>query len=244
MREAEKLREFCSKWSDDHILSNLAKLSTYIEKGDVEGAISIVNDVALSACSVMKIYKGPCPQLMDDSQAISAQVWFDDDFATMKSLVRYHLRNYRKSCSNDDRLVYVGVRNIYNNLIKCKKVAYYQEISNKLVKASLTNKRDFWSYFKSAKTRDNPIDPRTWVDHYNSLLNKDYAYDDEPLNWNQFVHRKVDSDSVLNDEISTDEVYAAIASMRNKKAVGEDGIPNEFYKYSPPILAQKINGAI
>lgn len=43
----------------------------------------------------------------------------------------------------------------------------------------------------------------------------------------------------MNREIGKDEVWRALASMKNGKAAGEDGVPVEFLKYLPRIWIQE-----
>ena len=52
---------------------------------------------------------------------------------------------------------------------------------------------------------------------------------------NYFEHF-VGSPQPLNNPITSFEVEQAAKNLRNGKAVGPDGIPNEFLKHSPPIL--------
>jgi hypothetical protein len=44
----------------------------------------------------------------------------------------------------------------------------------------------------------------------------------------------------FDGRVSTEEVVRAVATLRNQRAVGPDGIPGELVKYGGPVLAQQL----
>ena len=100
-----------------------------------------------------------------------------------------------------------------------------------MVKASSKNNNDFWKFLKLGKNDNiNPIHSDNWVRYFTSLFNNDFTDDgDNPqINWSSYIVTKRDTEN-LNDKIDISEVLIAIKVLKDKKATGIDGIPNEFF---------------
>lgn len=109
-----------------------------------------------------------------------------------------------------------------------------QEIS---ALSNVKNSKDFWKVLRrySPITYSRcPIDVRTWERFYES----NYTVHHEEAEWIRLNITQM----VLDKEISYEEVKSCLKALKNSKAPGPNGLPNEFYKHLPTtgIAALKI----
>ena len=101
---------------------------------------------------------------------------------------------------------------------------------------------DFWNtvntLLKSNKgntTQD--VSPDTWIQHFKSLLNMDYA-DNFPRN--DIYNCLGLNNTPLNCSISVAEIRKSINSLKNGKSNGPDGISNEMLKISSQFFIEEF----
>ena len=233
-----KLNDYLRRWSSDVIGNKLREISEESSNGNIGAVIYLMNTVAYNICSnIMPIITSNSTR--KNINRAPPRGWFDEECVSLKSLVKTSLRNYQRCLSEGTRHVYVLNRNRYNDLIRRKKSCYNQIECNRIVEAANNNDPKFWSLINPKKHKDNPINGDIWVTHFTHVFNKIYERHND-INFSLYIRRKEDDDNILNANIDISEVYNVIKLLRNGKAVGMDGVPNEFYKHTPPAFVSKI----
>ena len=112
------------------------------------------------------------------------------------------------------------------------------ELNNKFGK----NPSEYWKlldelrHISKEEGDDNKVSPNIWHDHFKNLLGTndiDKVKDDEMLKKIKALEDGcIDYPEDLNKEISKDEIFEVILSLKNKKAVSLDRISNEMIKTS------------
>ena len=94
---------------------------------------------------------------------------------------------------------------------------------------------EFWKSINQLKDK-NKTDPSSnisyqeWYDYFKNLMNINYVnnYKDGDVGNMPFSGNS----SILNSDITTEEVLKVVKSLKNRKACGLDGINNEMLKIS------------
>ena len=105
------------------------------------------------------------------------------------------------------------------------------------------NPKEFWSCVNDLmeKQKADPsadIESSIWTNYFKSLMNIDY-----PNNLNGRMLYDHDSygsldNSILNRDISAEEVLKAVKSLKSGKSCGIDEISNEMLQMSVPVLSK------
>lgn len=156
------------------------------------------------------------------------------------------MRKFNKSDEANDRIDYSNKRREYKELRRVKKINLKQKILDTLNNAT-TSPKEFWGRVKvltRKKVTTNQITTQEWFNHFNKLFNELEGNGAENLNIQDDANVDVDI-TMLEGDISEDEVLAAIRTLKNGKAAGPDGIISEFFKHSAikllPFLVSFFN---
>ena len=174
--------------------------------------------------------------------------WFNSECIALRRRVKLLARAYGRSPLNQNiRKEYYNIKKEYRKKVKDEKSNFIADISRDVESGSNVN----WKRFNQLKklqpagARLDVFDMRNFVTFFRDLYNKEtlseerlceLKYDNPSVNQNQ---RDVLT-SVLNCEISDNELDLAIRSLKNGKAVGQDCILNEFVKWSGPELRSAL----
>lgn len=146
-------------------------------------------------------------------------------------------------CSGDpdDRRIYARYNREAKNLVTKAKNTLWEnkcnEINNLL---GSTKSREAWKVVKGLRTNKREISglcmigENAWKRHYTQLLTESRP---------QYLETEVELDEVeydANDEVTAREVEAAIKSLKNNKAIGPGGVPNELLKHGPKVLFELL----
>ena len=166
--------------------------------------------------------------------------WYDKELLMERNKSFYFLNKWRKCrvgrSENDQNCqnLYELYRNANKNYIeKCteKKRNYFASISKKL--SEIRNSSDWWKWTKLLKDdnvmSNGNVKMTDLVSQFSSLLF------DPNLEGISFCEPFVE-DVMLDSNFSIDELDLALMSLKDNKAVGEDRIPIECYKYGPECL--------
>ena len=166
--------------------------------------------------------------------------WFDKECRLSKKMVRCLLRKYISSQKEEDRVQYCKERNLYKQMVKCKKTVYKKEAVTTLV-TNLHNQSIFWKNIKkyNAKSYVNGrIEKVVWREHFKALFEVSNAGNDSIIE-DGVLDMAIDF-SNINDEITEGEVLGAINRLKLRAASGSDEILPEMMKCTPRYLINPI----
>ena len=117
---------------------------------------------------------------------------------------------------------------------------YKQQVIHKIRNLKYENPRDYWNIInnKNNSKTTAKVSLEIFKEHFENL---NYSHDNQNVPTLDFN----DSDPLLNDPFTTEEVTKLIAKLKNYKSPGTDHILNEFLKNSPrqitTILSKLFN---
>ncbi|XP_062595378.1 uncharacterized protein LOC134256716 [Saccostrea cucullata] len=172
------------------------------------------------------------------------QKWFDKECDLLKKKKCELLNKYRTTRAPEQLDEYLEYKKRFKDLC-VKKEKDYRELMKNILCEATKDSTEFWKTIKLLKSsqsivkRQSVISPRKWAEYFSNLFHKEEAdttIDDFTEHVNNRLKRHEEScdlcscntDEILNAEISEEEIQG----LRNNKSPGQDGIPNEFYKYS------------
>lgn len=165
-------------------------------------------------------------QIIENSKIDNARIkhpnkpWFDGDCKDAK------YKCYRLY-KNNDITEYARARREYRNLIKTKRYAY--EECNIILKLQEAVGKP-WIMFSKPNSFANHIQGDHWKDHFSKLLTQQkHNLPPKDLNTNY--------EQWYNEEITEQELYEAVRTLKRRKAPGLDNIINEEILILYPYLA-------
>ncbi|UYV74309.1 hypothetical protein LAZ67_11002975 [Cordylochernes scorpioides] len=175
------------------------------------------------------------------TSGIISKPWFDKNCYEMKKLTKESLKEYRRTNRKEDLESYALHRKKYLGLLDDKRKKYIQEKQEIL--RYIKDSKSFWktiALFKRATKIQGKITVQEWHEFYCELMKKEKICNIEV--------RISPSDSILDPEITSEEIGRAIRDLKNNKASGPDDIPNEIIKVLPDsymgLLEQFYNRAL
>ena len=171
------------------------------------------------------------------------QEWFNRECNAR----RKQLRQKSKDLSSNPfdkckRQQFVESRSAYKKICRKAEKAYRLNLTKNLTEIGLHDPKAFWGIIKKmnnwGKESEDPVEnitPKTWVKHFEGLLNEKNA-------------RKIDIhgghntfDPILDRRITSQELRDALTNLKPNKAHGPDGILGEYlkifgYKYENILL--------
>ncbi len=239
------------KWSDLHTriyrdalnstegLQNISACENFSHddsKCFINGMLERINDVMINASKNLNIYNFR----HKNKKSKPKKKWMDKEcWAVRRDLRSMARKIHTNPCL---RAQFIALRKHYKQLCKKKALDHKNRVIKKLEDLNVTkNYQDFWSELKNLKMKDdlNDISRDMWESHYKKLCNdKDSKkmLDNLPDPSNLFDG----INTILDFEISDEEISSAIRKLKNGKANGPDLILNEMVKYSYQFMAHPI----
>ena len=171
--------------------------------------------------------------------------WFDSQCINSKRELNRLANSYGKSPTDDNlRLHYYRKRREHKKLLKTKKSKFIYELSQDIAEG----KNISWSRFKKLKkTKNNPsqLDAFDMVNfcQFFKKLYKDPTLPAERIKDLQLGNSSTELEklhTILDEDITLEELECAIKHLKPGKAVAEDSIANEFLKSSRPVTRATI----
>lgn len=143
-------------------------------------------------------------------------------------------RKYRGSCTLLRQILYNRYwfsNQEYKDLCEKKRLEFYEKIGKEL--NNIKSTRDWWKwagYFRTVgKSSNNGIENSVLADFFQTSLNK--------VNVNPILFCEPNYvDPILDALITKDEIRNSLSSLKEGKAVGQDGISMEFYMFGTDKL--------
>ena len=171
--------------------------------------------------------------------------WFDEECKVLKSSVNDIGKQMARSNNCDPRLKEHAkdLQGKFKRLIQKKKRHYQSREKRKLEDLmNLPNKQKGWDYLKKKSGRMKEcanISSKQWFEYFENL-----SKPPENVTFDDVWHSKIEKDleyvrnnlsensATLDCKFTIQEVKAGLKALKNNKAPGVDGIPNEFLKVS------------
>ena len=170
--------------------------------------------------------------------------WYDDncdsEYRHLKHLSRHLACDPFNTCLRSR--LYSGRREYYR-LIRKKHRTFKAKLLNGLMESDKRNPKEFWSCVNDLmeKQKADPsadIESSIWTNYFKSLMNIDYPNDlSGRMLYDHDSYGSLDN-SILNRDISAEEVLKAVKSLKSGKSCGIDEISNEMLQMSVPVLSK------
>jgi len=162
------------------------------------------------------------------TQPLTRSPWNNEDIKATKKQIRSALTKIKTSQAITETVKsnYLQLKYSYNKMTRDAKKKYYHGLQNQITTAKTPN--DFWTALqtfrnKKAPITDKEITKKEWSQHFSSI----YKSEGTP-SYNQ-PDNKIQIDE-LDKPFTLSELNTVLHSLKNKKASGKDGIPNEVWK--------------
>ena len=228
------------KYKEGHFIENLYSNETLMHIQEAFNSIPTNIDQALAAFTKCILSASFCMLKKIGSKNNNYRQkneWFDEDCVLLKKNTLTLLKSYRKKKTDESRIDYINARKLYRKITKSKKRDYNIMRANSLAN-QLKNSQTFWKDLKSlynddksSRSTENVIEENEWYQHFKGLFmseNNDFNSPDSSLDEN--------SDSVLNQQITEQEIKDSIARLKTGKASGLDKISAEMLKSGGTLI--------
>ena len=137
-----------------------------------------------------------------------------------------------------------SARKLYNKLIRKKHRQFKAKMLSGLLESEKKNPKEFWKSVNELmeKQKSDPsadISSEKWVDYFKSLMNIDYS-DNFTGSSNEDYFKEGLDNTILNGDISSEEVLKGVKGLKSGKSCGTDEISNEMLQLSVPVLANEF----
>lgn len=169
--------------------------------------------------------------------------WFDTDCREAKHEYKLSLENFNRCKTDVSRREMCGKKSKYKKLVRRKRRQYDYKKYKDIEPLRHSNPRDFWKLFIKNKSTNNTISMDAFYKHFSNLsmdINTVRHDDSETFcEGNDFNETDCEYDE-FNSEITITEVKAAISSLKRNKAMGSDGLMNEYFIECTDILISHL----
>ena len=154
-----------------------------------------------------------------------SKAWFDSECYAERRKTLHLLQQARQQKTGTELQRYAEQRRRYKQLIKHKRTTHIEEQAKIQAQEALGD--PFRALRKKVTSHINQITVEAWEKHFSTILNKD----------NKAAALEIrERSNTRAPTITLTEVAETMASMKNRKAAGPDGIYNENLKDSLEIL--------
>ena len=224
-------------------------LHTNYETGNINDAVQGLNDIICNAADMsLKTCKPRLGKIKKGVKKKRGEKWYDKPCYILKRevrgmgklLVKYPRDPYV-------RTRYFQLKKEYKRVIRYKRRIYKEALLSKMSEVEKSNPSQFWNTISELKADSslptnndisNSISVSKWIEHFSNLNME--CRNDTSLDAEIKRMESGESNSELNEEITTGEINKAIRQLKKKKSPGEDKIINEMLIYGQVALIKPI----
>ena len=251
--DASKTEELINCIQDDRINSlhsNLNALLSNIEKVDINDIDRIVTETSslmTESASKVNIIKDKKMHSRHRKKKYN-QPWFNSDCREKRKIfLRAKRKDFKGNMNLNIKLERKRAAKNYKYIIKKSVRNYQTNLANHLRNIKSSDPKMYWNYLKDTKyINDNTNQPdcETFAKMFKDIGNSkekvctNKQSNEENINFMNFINVKMyyRDTSLLNDNITHEEVIEAIHKLKNNKSHGLDNILNEFLKVTSAKL--------
>ena len=228
---------FRNNLNEENVIESLNEISSMCTTQKmVNDIVSKLNSLLSDAARHM-IYScgGNCRK--KTFQTATQPGWWEKECKQTRATKNALLNRYRKTDADDDLNSYLQAKNIFRNVVKCKKKLYQEKLRQNLSE-TFNCQKSFWKCVKSLGDKEqnrSTISPFSWYDHFSNLLNQPSTADgkfqdfvngkliDHDMNCNHCNDECAD-DNILDSPITFHEMQHVVTELPLGKAPGSDGL--------------------
>ena len=170
-------------------------------------------------------------------------VWFDTECRELKQKYKISLGNFNRNRTDVNRVEMCDNKSKYKQLVRRKRRQYEYKKIKDIERLRHSSPRQFWKLFSKKKNGNGNISTESFYKYFSELSNdiNTVQHDEAEEFCSQTDYNEADCDyEEFNSEISISEVRAVIRTLKRNKAVGSDGLMNEYFIESTDILISHI----
>ena len=157
--------------------------------------------------------------------------WWDEECQLAKVNKYSLLKKYRLSNDQTDLYVYKAAKSQFKNICRSKRLQFEKQKRIDLLN-STRNPKEYWKKIKrncnkTKSSSENHINRDDWLNYFKNLLNTSFSDEHEQVLQN--ITQNNDS-TVLDCQITNDEIVASLKSINSNRSPGPDGICIEMIK--------------
>lgn len=245
---------------DETLVQKLETLTNLLRDRSLTTPVGNIDEIYNEFCSIIDSQLD-CKTITPKGNVNHRKAWWNKDLSALAREVRLALKKWEANKSNKDlKLAYLEKQKCFSKMVRGCKRKLRKARNDKLIENLGSNPRKFWTFIKNIGGSDSRNLPDTvtdsdgnktsepsqvreeWKKYFEGLLNPlnsnnhkqstDGNNPDIPNSYpSPYPNQDVDCDE-LNDEISMEEVEAAIHANNDHKSPGIDGIRPAFIKNS------------
>lgn len=234
------------KWSSistdkfkDSLCSNVIKekisnfLSLESDAISVDFMMTKLNDIIVSAADA-SLHK----KTNKKTNRLASKKWYDTELYKLRRMLDQKGYLYAKS-PNDPHIrgSYYKFRKVYVKSCKRKRNEYKTTTIQKLEELNKNDPKAYWKLLDDLKREDSvntepQISSNEWVDHFSNLntINDKFNSRVEEISKLLSEQEKLREFTEIDFQITPEELFQSLTSLKNNKAVGLDVISNEMLK--------------
>jgi hypothetical protein len=168
----------------------------------------------------------PC-KLVKSRAKVKQLPWFDNDLLKERRLCDKLYSKFKKSSSNDDKYIYIQQRNIYQRLLRDKKISYFFDKTPKDIK----NSKKFWEFYQSSIKIKSDKSANNCPESI--LLNNSVITDTQAITntFNKHFSSFI-SESNVKDIDCRKFIFDSFQNMYNSDITGKIKQKNELFDFS------------
>lgn len=176
-----------------------------------------------------------CTRQEKESSERKGQVdgWYDEECKAEKLKLNRKLRIFRTSRRTEDLQVYKEGKMRYNQLCKEKREGWGKRVRDEL--SSFVDRKEerlFWRRVVGKRQIQNEeanISEEEWLEHFKGVFGE-VAERDKESGDDSEIEEEGNTNTLEDEEITSEEIIRAIKVMKKGKAAGIDGFPIEVFQ--------------
>ena len=209
-------------------LERLSSDTSQTMQTEVNKVVSDINDMFNDAARSLGMFRsGHTPAGCSRSRVRSEphKNWYNQEGENKRKIFLKHKNKYRRLRNNNDLQQLRQTGKDYKNEINKAVRKYKQQVIHKIRNLKSENPRDYWNIInnKNNSKTTAKVSLDIFIKHFENL---NYSHDNQNVPTLEFN----DSDPLLNDPFTTEEVTKLIAKLKNNKSPGTDHIGMNSWK--------------
>ena len=244
---------FKLRLTDQNVQTKLLDISNnrFQDGEGIDRAVQELSQIFTHAADIPGMKKKNISRYKQKKAKRTKKPWFGDELTKLRRNLKTAGQALAKNFSNNImRQSFFKLKKQYKSAVASKKKQYKQILYRRIEELHNENPKEYWELFDQLKDCDDntntssncPIDENEWINHYTKLLGPKRHDADKAKEIEKEVNAMKNEPyfSELDYQISQNEIFKAVKSLKNNKAVGIDQISNEMIKAAMPLMINPL----